>query len=142
MNREEKKDYLNSYLELKRQIDILTEEYHFWTETSQSVPASRLEASGIHGNRKKDKNIKYIDKHISICETIMEIQEEAEQKLKEILSVINSVHNANQRTVLKYRYINGWHFYKIARKMNYNLDHIFRLHRMGIDNLPENASNE
>ena len=115
---------------------------HFWTETSQSVPVSHLDASGVHGNRNKDKNTKYIDKHISICKTIMKIQDEAEQKLIEILSVINSVNNANQRTVLKYRYINGWHFYKIARKMNYNLDHVFRLHRLGIDNLPENASND
>ena len=140
MDREQKKEYLNSYLELKRQIDILTEEYHFWTETSQSVPVSHLDASGVHGNRNKDKNTKYIDKHISICKTIMKIQDEAEQKLIEILSVINSVNNANQRTVLKYRYINGWHFYKIARKMNF--DHVFRLHRLGIDNLPENASND
>ena len=135
MNREEKKEYLNSYLEKKRQVEILTEEYHFWEETSYSVPISRIDASGVHGNRKKDFNTKYIDKHISICETIIKLQKEAEQKLVEILSVIDSLNDSTQKSVLKYRYINGWHFYRIARKLNFSLDNIFTIHRKGIDNL-------
>ena len=132
MNREEKKKYLNSYIELKRNIDSLTEEYHFWEETSRNIPISRIDASGIHGSRKKQEPI---TKHIDICITIQNKQKEAQKKLNEIVSVIDTLDNSDQRSVLRYRYINGYYFSEIARKMKYGLDNIFKLHRHALDAL-------
>ena len=135
MNREEKKKYLSSYIELKRSIDSLTEEYHFWEETSRNIPISRIDATGIHGSRKKQEPI---TKHIDICITIQKKQEEAKKKLNEIVSVIDTLDNSDQRSVLRYRYINGYYFSEIARKMKFSLDHIFTLHRNALDNLTVN----
>ena len=132
MNREEKKDYLNQYIELKRNIDSLTEEYHFWEETSRNIPISRIDATGIHGSRKKQEPI---TKHIDICITIQKKQEEAQKKLNEIVSVIDTLGNSDQRSVLRYRYINGYYFSEIARVMKFGLDNVFRLHRKGLDAL-------
>ena len=135
MTREEKKQYLYAYLDLKRDVERLAEEYHFWEDKSKSIPISRLEKSGVHGNRKKSKSVKYIDKHIHICQTIAKLQEEAEQKLQEILTAINSVKNSNQRSVLKYRFVSGYTLYRTSREMHYTIDHIKTLERQGIDNL-------
>ena len=132
MNREQKKKYLSAYIELKRSIDSLTEEYHFWEETSRNIPISRIDASGIHGSRRKTEPI---TKHIDICITIQKKQEEAKNKLNEIVSVIDTLDNSDQRSVLRYRYINGYYFSEIARKMKYSLDGIFKLHRKGLDAL-------
>ena len=132
MNREQKKKYLSAYIELKRSIDSLTEEYHFWEETSRNIPISRIDASGIHGSRRKTEPI---TKHIDICIIIQEKQEEAKNKLNEIVSVIDTLDNSDQRSVLRYRYINGYYFSEIARKMKFGLDNIFKLHRNGLDAL-------
>ena len=135
MNREEKMNYLNSYLELKREVDILAEEYHFWEETSRGIPISRLDASGVHGNRKKDKSVKYIDRHIEICNLIEKKQKEAEDRLKEILATINTLEDPRHRSVLKFRYISGYRYYDIAKEMHYNIDHVIRLHRDALNNM-------
>lgn len=137
MTREEKKLYLNQYLDLKKQIDILTEEYHFWEETSKSVPIAKLELSGIHGSRKKSEPI---TKHIDICIKIAEIQEQAKDKLIEILDVINELESPEQKAVLEYRYINDLYFHEIADKMGYSLQHVYKIHASGLENIRVNAN--
>ena len=132
MDRQEKKKWLRSYLDLKHQINALAREYEFWEEKSTSIPISRIEATGIHGSRKRNEPL---TKHIDICIKINEMQEEAKTKLYEITTVINSVSNPEERSVLRYRYINGLYFYKIAKEMHFSLQHIYRLHDRGLDNL-------
>lgn len=131
MNREEKKQYLNSYLELKREIDVLIEDYHFWEETSKSVPIANLQNLGIHSGKRTEP----LTTHIDICIEIADKIELAKLKLEEILSAIDTVSNADQRSVLKYRYVNGLYFYEIARKMHFSLDHTYRTHLRALDNV-------
>lgn len=135
MNREEKKRYLNSYLDLKREIDILTEDYHFWEETSKAVPTANWESLGIHSGYHSEP----LMKHVDICIEIAEKIEQAKQRLKEILSAIDTVANADQRSVLKYRYINGLYFHEIAKKLGFSLDNIYTLHRNGLDEIEFNS---
>ena len=49
-------------------------------------------------------------------------------KQKEIENIIDHVKNPIGRTLLKYRYINGYEFQDIAKKMNYSLSHTYLLH--------------
>lgn len=132
-NREEKKKYLNAYLELKRKVEALTEESNFWYETSVSVPIGRIEATGVKSSGKPKKDT--VIEHLDICLKIEKIQQEAQQKLEEILSVISEVDDADQRSVLTYRYINGLYFFEIAKRMKYSVQNVYILHSKALDNV-------
>ena len=125
MTREEKKEYLSGYLKLKQRIESLAEEYHFWEETAKSIPISRIEATGIHGSR---SNKQPLIKHLDICADITKLQKQAEKAMNEIMDCIDELDNVNERNVLTYRYINGIQFFKIAEKMDYSTQHVFKLH--------------
>lgn len=137
MNREEKRAYLSSYLDLKREIDSLTEEYHFWEEQAYTIPTTNLNNFGIHGTGRKEP----LTTHFDICIQLEEKIKEVEQKLKEILAVIDSLQNkdqqseADQRSVLRYRYVNGLYFHEIAKKMGCTLENVYVLHRNGLNSL-------
>lgn len=137
MNREEKRAYLNGYLDLKREIDSLTEEYHFWEEQAYSIPITNLNNFGIHGTGRKEP----LTKHLDICVQIQEKIEQARKKADEILNVIDSLEykdkhsEADQRSVLRYRYINGLYFHEIAKKMGCTIDNVYVLHRNGLNSL-------
>ena len=132
MTREEKKEYLSGYLKLKQRIECLAEEYHFWEETARSIPISRIEATGIHGSR---TNKQPLMKHLEICDEIEKLQIQAEKAMKEIIGCIDELDNINERNVLTFRYINGIQFFKIAEKMDYSLQHIFKLHSDALENI-------
>ena len=42
--------------------------------------------------------------------------------------LIDTVRDANQRDVLRYRYLNGWDWNEIARRMNYSTDWVKHVH--------------
>ena len=137
MNREEKRAYLNGYLDLKREIDCLAEENNFWKEKSYELSTPRLDKLGIRSSHHKEPLIE----HLAICETIKAKSEEADKKMKEIMGLIDSIKNkdphseADQRSVLRYRYINGLYFHEIKNKMGFSLQNIYYLHRCGLDAL-------
>lgn len=140
MTREEKRAYLNGYRELKNEVTSLMNEHDFWEEKSYELSTPKLERLGIKSRVHKDTVIE----HISICQTIKEQIDEAEKKMLEIENVINSLKNnnkqseADQRSVLRYRYINGLSFWDIKNEMKYSLQNVYYLHRQALDALEIN----
>ena len=55
------------------------------------------------------------------------IEAVAEQTLAAERS-IDAVKDVNQREVLRYRYLNGWDWQEIARRMNYSTDWVKHIH--------------
>lgn len=62
-------------------------------------------------------------------------KEDLEKQMSEIEYSIQSVPNFYQRTVLEYKYINGFTFEKIANLMHYSISGVFKYHRKGIESI-------
>jgi DNA-directed RNA polymerase specialized sigma24 family protein len=45
---------------------------------------------------------------------------------------IDAVKDVNQREVLRYRYLNGWDWREIARRMNYSTDWVKHIHSQAL----------
>ena len=48
--------------------------------------------------------------------------------VREIEGVIDAVEDAQYRDVLRYRYLNGWTWKRIAERMHFSQDWVWRLH--------------
>ena len=134
MNREEKKKYLSSYLELKAKRLSLEDEEGLWKGRAYKLKTSKYEPTGIRGTgSKKDPIIEHID----VCHEIDELEKEAAVELHKIESLISSLDNPEQRELLRYKYINGLTYREISEtKMAYHVDSLIRIHRKALDNLP------
>ena len=131
MDREHKKIYLRQYIELKRRIDSITEEVFFWNERATSPAITRLEATGVRSST----HVNPVEKHLEVIDKLQTLEREANKKLDLIMKTIDTVDVPEQRSVLIYRYINDLYFHEIAKKMNYTLDGVYRLHRKALNNL-------
>lgn len=131
MTREEKRRYLSAYVELKREIEVLAEEKGYWKEEEISIPISRIEATGIRGHSHVDPVVEHLD----ISNLLNKKQEEAKEKMIEIMNVIDNVKDSQQRTALRYKYINGKYTYEIANLMSYTLDGMFKLLARAVDSI-------
>ncbi len=92
-------------------------------------------SSGVYGTGIHDR---ICDASARIADLENEIKADIKvlmEKQSEIIHAINNIKDDRQRTVLELHYINGWNFYKIARKMNYSVDWVYTLHGRGLENL-------
>lgn len=131
MDREHKKIYLRQYIELKRRIDSITEEVFFWNERATSPAITRLEQTGVRSST----HVNPVEKHLEVIDKLKGLEREANEKLNMIMKSIDTLDIPEQRTVLIYRYINDLYFHEIAKKMNYSLVGIYRLHQKALDNM-------
>ena len=131
MDREQKKIYLRQYIELKRRIDSIAEEVFFWNERAKSPAITRLEQTGVRSST----HVNPVEKHLEVIDKLQGLEREANEKLNVIMKSIDTLDIPEQRTVLIYRYINDLYFHEIAKKMNYSLVGIYRLHQKALDNM-------
>ncbi|MBR1820443.1 MAG: hypothetical protein IJ769_02340 [Clostridia bacterium] len=66
---------------------------------------------------------------------MLELEKELDERIgayaalvREIEGVIDAVGDAQYRDVLKYRYLNGWSWQRIAERMYFSQDWVWRLH--------------
>lgn len=57
---------------------------------------------------------------------------ELHEKRREIENTIAELQDSNERMIMRYRYINGYSFEKISGRINYSLQHVFRLHKKAL----------
>ena len=129
MNREEKKKFLKRYVELKRKVESLKEEAFFWNDRAVSVPIARIDPTGVKGS----KGVNPVEEHLEVLDLLEEKEREAVKILDEILKAINTVDIPEYRSVLTYRYVNDLYFHQIAVKMNYSMNHVYKVHRKALD---------
>ena len=122
---EEKKAFLNQYLECKKRIKRKEEDIE---EIRVNKTSPSFNADGMpHGNDKNDLSgyaslldekerdlKKEIDKSCDVC--------------KKISSEISKMADINERDILHYKYIDGKEWKEIANKFGYSIRHIYRLH--------------
>ena len=62
--------------------------------------------------------------------------------VRQIEATIDAVGDAQYRDVLKYRYLNGWSWQKIAERMHFSQDWVWRLHARALKALRMPAEND
>lgn len=124
------KEYLDRYRKLTSYIDCKYEEIRQLRErATRLTPSAMFDRNGDISDRVGRTAARIADLERDICGSITE----AAKLQAEITDVINSIDDYDMRTMLTYRYINGWSWRKIAAKMNYSEKHITGyLHRKAL----------
>lgn len=132
MTNEEKieklKSYQNSWKEIQRledEIERLNSQAQKITQTLSSVPT-------VQG---KSDRTAIVDKIIERKEELQLAIERAKRECIEIEQIINSVKNPLYKRILKWRYINGVSFKKIAEKEHYSQRYVEEIHFNAVKSL-------
>lgn len=133
MTNQEKIKWLSRYRILSRKVDDLTEELEQWrTRATKITPTLSQEPRGAGNGDKLQSSV------VKICE----LEEELDQKIRELLSqrkeivaVLDSLSDDNLRQLMRYRYIKGMTWDEISEKMNYSRTQTCRIHGRALDKI-------
>jgi len=110
-------EYLNQALHADRQIDSLIEHSQRCMEHATRA-TSRLTATRIGGTGRRS-NVE--DAVLAMVDLSREIERETNlyiEKVREIRAVIAKVPDNRHRLLLRWRYVNGWRWDRIAEGLN------------------------
>lgn len=118
---------------LSRKADELTEELEQWrTRATKITQTLSQEPRGAGNGDKLQSSV------IKICE----LEEELDQKIRELLSqrkeivaVLDSLSDDNLRQLMRYRYIQGMTWDEIAEEMYYSRMQVCRLHGQALNKI-------
>ena len=108
------KDYWSPALRLQRRIEALTDRQRRYRELGLSC--------GEDGRRRMQAMARELDARVA----------EYAARAREIERAIDAVEDGEYRDLLKYRYLNGWSWQRIARQMYVSEDWVWRLHRRAL----------
>lgn len=120
------KEYLREYENLNKEINALVSEKIRLRALAESIGSSL--GGGGNPNKGAAKFEKIIDKMDELETKINNKIDELILRREKINAAIEAVENTTLRSVLRYRYIDGYSFERIAVEMNYSWRHILRLH--------------
>ena len=125
-----KKEFLNQYRNAEREIAIKLDEIirlrEMATKVTQVLTPDKVK--GGMENRREESIAKIVDMEKEIGASIDDLKKIREQ----VECAINTIPNANQRDVLRLRYLNGMKWEQIAVKLNYDYRWVLRLHGMAL----------
>jgi DNA-directed RNA polymerase specialized sigma subunit len=131
------KQFLNEYRELNKEIGSMCSERVRLQRLAESIGSS---LGGSQGKNKQAGAAKFeaaIDKMIVLDEDINRKIDTLIEKRAEIESVIEKIDDTILRTLLRYRYINGYNFERVAVEMNYSWRHMLRLHSTALNKVKQ-----
>lgn len=132
------KQFLNEYRDLNKEIDSMCSERVRLQRLAESIGSSLGSSEG--GKNKQAGAAKFeaaIDKMIVLDEDINRKIDTLIEKRAEIESVIEKIDDTTLRTLLRYRYINGYNFERVAVEMNYSWRHMLRLHSTALNKVKQ-----
>ena len=125
-----KKEFLNQYRNAEREIAIKLDEIvrlrEMATKVTQVLTPDKVK--GGMENRREESIAKIVDMEKEIGASIDNLKKIREQ----VEYAINAISNANQRDVLRLRYLDGMKWEQIAVKLNYDYRWVLRLHGMAL----------
>lgn len=128
-----KKEFLNQYLNAKKEIGIKLDQIarlrELSTKITQTLTPDKVKSNSE--NRLESSVSKIVDIEREIGASI----DQLERTRLQVESVINSVPNVNQRNVLRLRYISGMKWEQIAIKLNYDYRWVLRLHGKALNKI-------
>ena len=132
MTSQDKKAYLARYRDIRQAIDQRLDEaerLRALAEKTTSTLSDMPKGGGSCG--REDTYARLVDLGREIDREIgayVQMRGDVEQ-------AINTVGNMAQRNLLRYRYVNGWKWEKIAVEMNFDYRWILRLHGRALESM-------
>ena len=123
---EEKKEYLRSYLKLKREALSKAEliEHIEGQEMGRAITYSAAPISGSSHHDLSDIAVKLDE----ACTEMIKANEAAVQRMREIIAAINEMDDVDEKILLRKRYIMGEKWEQIAIEMHLSWKQTFRRH--------------
>ena len=131
MTNQQKKQYLNRYIQAKNRYNAISEEMlRIRSEACRISPViSDIPVNGSHISNKIEQAIGQLD----ACANDLEKEAiEMRQLMQEVKAAINTIPDETLKQLLELRYINGYTWEQIAVKMYYSYVHICRLHGLAL----------
>lgn len=130
---EKKRTYLGQYRQLDAKITRLLEEQRLWREKAMRMTPVLTPAPGGKGGGGPIEGP--MEKVITIEGDINAAIDALIDLRREIQGAIEKVPDENLQLLLTYRYIDGLSFEKIAEKLHYGYQWVYKLHRKALDAL-------
>lgn len=125
------KEYLRQLARSNSRIDALIERQRRYRELAERRTAVYRDTPG--GGRRCSSSVEeYAVKIIDLEREIDRRIDEYVDLTREIETAIDKVGDDRYRDILRYRYINGWRWEKIAQEMHYDRRQITRLHGLAL----------
>ena len=133
MTNQEKKAYLGRYRDNEREIRRTEEEILRWESLSRKTTTTMGAAGG--GSNGEDKLQAAVEKIVR-WQNRLTLQLGERVRLREEIEVaIGTVEDEWLRLLLRYRYIDGWTWERIAVELNYAYRNVTRLHGRALDEI-------
>lgn len=130
MTFEEKKAYLKRYRKIKHEVDSLAQERAEILALGTKVTQTLSDMPHGGGNPGVAGVVERLAAHdVKMGERMQELL----AVKTEIETCIDTVTDGTLHTILRYKYINGLTFEKIAAELHYAVRHVKRLHKQAID---------
>ena len=129
---EDKKAFLRQYLNCVRAEKGINDEIET-LRASAMLPAIAMDGMP-HGTNKSD-----LSSYMAMLDDLMrKLNAELKRKRNaraEIMAAIEKLPNETEKLVLKFRYINGWKWERIAEETYYSYQHIHKIHGKALQHL-------
>lgn len=120
------RDYLWQARNMQTRLDALNERRQRYEDIATSATAHYR--SGPGGTRRVSSVEEYA---VKLADLSAEMKIRADiyaEVLKEIEAAIDAVPDQNYRDLLRYRYMNGWSWHKIGKKLHFAESWLYQMH--------------
>jgi len=133
MTNQEKKDFLNRYRDNEREIRRLRNEIQRWKDSAYITSVKYTGAGG--GTDGQDKLQVNVERLVRLQNRLTAQMRARIQLRGEIEDAIESVPDDRLQLLLRYRYIEGLTFERIAVELNYSWRQTVRMHGRALSEL-------
>jgi len=133
MTNQEKKQYLRRYQAINADINQMCEELSEWRTKATKITPTISDMPKSNGGENRLQGA--VDHIVEIESKINARIDELVQAREEVLRVIEDVEDPDLRLLLKYRYINGLTWEKLAVEMSYTYRNVLYLHGKALNKL-------
>lgn len=128
----EKKKYLQAYMAIRRELEILEEEILQFRQ-AKAAPSQVIHA--VPGNRSYEDYSLYASLLEQKIEKLQRQRLAQIKRYQDILDCIECLPDETERDVLRLKYIHGYTLEKTAEYMHYSLRQINNIHRKALEHL-------
>lgn len=125
---QDKKQWLLQYRELMEEVERETSDAGYWKDKAYGLGAVTWDNLGI----KNSTHTIPLEKFLELAEKCERLANKAQLKKEQILEAIEQVEDDVCQRFLKFRYIDGLKYYQIAERMDYSIDHLYKINKRAI----------
>jgi len=133
MTNKDKVLYLSQYIKISREYSIVFESYIEYKMKLSTIKAQVLSGMPSCDPVSKDKICDAIAVLEGLQQKALAVLEQLQVLRAQIMTKINSIENNKSKSILTYRYINGYSWNTICETMQMKERAVFYLHRQGLD---------